>query len=582
MRRNRLQWSRFSIFSVLTLGFYLGCLVLTKEAAATSEFAAIDGEAIYAPPSECESVEKLAAYLTRTATNERQKARAFFRWITANISYDAETLGYGTDESAEAVLKRRTAVCVGYSNLFQALASAANMYAVTILGDSKSNDYRGSFESRRKHQWNAIKIDGKWELVDCTWGAGSINSRGQFIHDTQDHYFCTPPEIFVEDHLPLDSAWQLLPIPLTPEEYESRVCRRPAYYRYQLGPLSHTSAILTPAESLTITVGAPPGVYVFALLLKGGQEVKGMTFTQREGQNFVIRVNLPATDVYVLRVFARGENENILQYHEALHYQIYAKGCNKAFVGFPETCNTFEEAGVSLETPFTRVLPLGEEVFFSLRAPQAIELCVSPYTAKQPWAVLEKNGDLFSGKVKIESEGDVYVWGLFPNASSHFSLLLYNAKKATHQPTDTPVNNISTPLTEVMPAGVKEETTIAAPTTTASLPLAKVVELATFVQYQPDSLIAKKVWDTQISTLTVLAADATIPFNGNSESESSFLYLLEGIAEINLGENHIVLSAGQGLLVPAFTNYQGRAQSQCKILVFQPHNLAKQNNQAIQ
>ena len=48
----------------------------------------------------------------------------------------------------------------------------ANLHCVTLVGWAKGFDYKpGSAitESPPNHSWNAVFIDGSWQLVDCHW-----------------------------------------------------------------------------------------------------------------------------------------------------------------------------------------------------------------------------------------------------------------------------------------------------------------------------------------------------------------------------------------------------------------------------
>src|SRR4029077_3289564 len=69
------------------------------------------------------------------------------------------------------------------------------------------------------HAWNAVKIDGHWQLVDTTWGAGALLGK-EFKKKYNEYYFLTPPEQLVLTHLPNDPQWQLSETPVQPEEFE--------------------------------------------------------------------------------------------------------------------------------------------------------------------------------------------------------------------------------------------------------------------------------------------------------------------------------------------------------------------------
>ena len=114
----------------------------------------IDRHALNAPASAEATVESLAAYLIEPAKNDREKARAIFRWITENIDYNVEVFfkgGTGATNS-EDVLKSRKSVCYGYSDLFLSLAREAGLQAVRISGYGKGYGYHAGQELHRPLQ----------------------------------------------------------------------------------------------------------------------------------------------------------------------------------------------------------------------------------------------------------------------------------------------------------------------------------------------------------------------------------------------------------------------------------------------
>ena len=65
----------------------------------------------------------LAHALCDGVSSDRLKVNAIYNWITHNIKYDVKALKKTVlePEKVEKVLKRRKAVCDGYSKLFTAL-----------------------------------------------------------------------------------------------------------------------------------------------------------------------------------------------------------------------------------------------------------------------------------------------------------------------------------------------------------------------------------------------------------------------------------------------------------------------------
>jgi hypothetical protein len=176
----------------------------------------------------------VAADICFDAQGEKAKANAIYNWVTHNIAYDVKALRKypkHVDDKVGQTLKNRKAVADGYSMLFTELCRDAGMQAVTVDGYAKDwiTD-NGDEVYIPRHQWSAVRINGQWQLVDATWGAGYLyqsqswwrvilqkvfkkskmhakSLKFRYRYDPQ--YFLQDPETFRLKHLPADPLWQL-------------------------------------------------------------------------------------------------------------------------------------------------------------------------------------------------------------------------------------------------------------------------------------------------------------------------------------------------------------------------------------
>lgn len=195
-----------------------------------------DSHALKAPAEAEQSLDALAKYLTEPAKTEREKARLIFRWITDRITYDTESYFAGKrgEDAAEAVLRRRNGLCGGYANLFVALAQRAGLEVVRVNGWAKGVGYTlGQDLKRHAHAWNAVKLDGKWQLLDATWGAGDLTGK-EFRKRLKDFYFLAPPERLIFSHFPADAKWQLLESPVSRDDFSKTPRVKPELWSYGL------------------------------------------------------------------------------------------------------------------------------------------------------------------------------------------------------------------------------------------------------------------------------------------------------------------------------------------------------------
>ena len=100
-----------------------------------------------------------------TDGSDYEKALWLHDWLLQQLDYD-HSLKWS---SAESALTRRLGTCQAYESAYSKLLTAAG-----ITNAETRDTYDG-------HTWNAMKLDGKWYQVDCTWD------------DTKDNYYNFDP-----------------------------------------------------------------------------------------------------------------------------------------------------------------------------------------------------------------------------------------------------------------------------------------------------------------------------------------------------------------------------------------------------
>ena len=376
----------------------------------------IDKYAINTPTSAEASVDSLASYLVAPAKNEREKARSIFRWVTENINYDV--LGFFTgsfdDTSSKDVLKSRKSVCSGYSDIFSSLASSAGLEVARIAGYGKGYGYLPgeNLSGPSNHAWNAVKINGSWYLIDCTWGAGYIDDNKKYVRNFDDHYFMTPPSEFIYDHFPEDSRWQLLEHPLSKSEFEKQAFVKPEFFKYGLKLDDRFEGTIRADDAVNISIFAPDDVLLMAGLESIGNKVSAKlgdyVLAERNGNRYDIYAQFPEIGKYILRAYVKQKDETG-KYHGAVEYLIDAAAASDKGTGFPMTYDKFTEDSAYLYSPMEGRLKSGTPYWFRIRVPNAKNVTV---VSGDEWTYLGSRGDLFEGNVTVE-KGDVVVYAKF-------------------------------------------------------------------------------------------------------------------------------------------------------------------------
>ncbi|KAK4504865.1 hypothetical protein PRZ48_002828 [Zasmidium cellare] len=160
----------------------------------------------------------LAQQLCSPFPSPTDKARAIFTWLHHNIAYNTEAFFSNNvrPSTPQSTLQTGLAVCEGYAGLFAAIAVKAGMEALVVGGHGKGYGYAPLKPGEpvppynAGHAWNAVKIDGgEWKLIDCCWGAGTVNGPGQgYKKGFNPEKFTQSNDEFGLDHYPEDSSKQ--------------------------------------------------------------------------------------------------------------------------------------------------------------------------------------------------------------------------------------------------------------------------------------------------------------------------------------------------------------------------------------
>ena len=129
-----------------------------------------------------------AVSLAKTKTDGSDYAMALYLhdWLLDQLEYD-HSLEYS---SAESALTRGLGTCQAYESAYSKLLTAAGI---------ENEETRDTGDG---HTWNAMKIDGQWCQVDCTWDDTSENYYGDL--DQRHLYFGLSDELMLVAH----SKWK--------------------------------------------------------------------------------------------------------------------------------------------------------------------------------------------------------------------------------------------------------------------------------------------------------------------------------------------------------------------------------------
>ena len=82
-------------------------------------------------------------------------------------------------------------------NLYKDIALYLNLEVKCVPCFAKGEGYipgEKIYTSSTNHEYNVIKLDGKWYPLDSTWGAGHSNGN-KYIREFNEFYFLADPEL---------------------------------------------------------------------------------------------------------------------------------------------------------------------------------------------------------------------------------------------------------------------------------------------------------------------------------------------------------------------------------------------------
>ena len=246
----------------------LFCLITTGFAQNTRPFAEVDNHAKSLEMGNSSLEEFTREKLLAQISDPILQARAIYTWITENIAYDChqyhtqnknfrvsytseedlrQKLSALNEETIERTLKRRRGVCHDYSILFNAMCAAAGIEAQKIDGHVPGGiRIIGKKPGPPNHSWNAFRANGRWHLVDATWGSGFVDvAVTKFRKEFRPEYFMMPPEDMIKTHYPTEQHWQLLEKPFDAKAFAAQPVYYPAYWDLGIQYLTPSSGKIT-------------------------------------------------------------------------------------------------------------------------------------------------------------------------------------------------------------------------------------------------------------------------------------------------------------------------------------------------
>ena len=318
------------------------------------------------------SLDELKSFLLKSpAKSDIEKAWCVYLWITHNIDYNFNGYlngNYG-NQDINSVFKTGLSVCSGYGKLSEELFGCFNIKSMIIGGYAKGYGYKiGEKLTKVNHDWNAVFINNKWNLIESTWGAGFCDSKSvKYVRSFEPYYFFTPAEVFIYQHLPENSAHQFLKNPLSLNDFEALQKCDLTFFKNGFKSLSHFRTLIEPeCSNFNIEFEAPIDIKMIGSLKNmKGIEIENSVFIQRnyKTKNYIVEISLQSNEATQLFLF--GDKDGSKTYNGICEYLVKPESLiekkNALF------CKTFSfPSPIYLFEPKKKKLVIGKDYIFKV------------------------------------------------------------------------------------------------------------------------------------------------------------------------------------------------------------------------
>lgn len=252
----------------------------------------------------------LVRRLTLGVADESTNARVIHDWVADNLGYDADA--YFRNDTCPGdvagALRSGRSACAGFANVYETMCRLAGLECVTIPGYARGYGFHSFGDEdpgAKNHAWNAVLVDGRWRLLDPTWGAGHISGRG-FVKSYDEDYFFADPAAFIYTHFPADPAWQLLPEPVSDSAFRELPYLRGRFFGYGLllaTPLARQTRV---EDRSVVAIAVPDGITLIARMVSSDSVPRRVPVTAYRGR---VRLDLtfPEPGHWRVEVYARSD-----------------------------------------------------------------------------------------------------------------------------------------------------------------------------------------------------------------------------------------------------------------------------------
>lgn len=359
-------------------------------------------------------------FLCRPYKSDVQRLRAIFTWTAEKIGWEEDFEG---EVDTRRVIQLRRGSAKEVALLVDEMCAAVGLHGEIVPGMLKRPEDMLETRCSPNHWWNAVLVDDRWRMLDCSLAHPSHPLRVHYSSVAQAEFglFLARPSDWCYSHVPTYPEQQHLCPPVAAEALMALPCASPAFFRHSLSMVDFDTSLLhiDNLEIVQISFVAPPDIECAAEvqvkaysrdadgdLFESGEHTIIRALAQADwigGQKqYTIKAHLPADEgAGVLRVYAgkRGLMHSIRDIPHPLAFSvpITHSGQNPPFEFFlrhPTPHALRHDLYVS--QPQCRQLAFNNTFVFTVRqhaCSSAAERPVSPNPLSRPSSAMSMTSD---------------------------------------------------------------------------------------------------------------------------------------------------------------------------------------------
>ncbi len=327
------------------------------------------------------SLDIFCDYLQKICSNftDEEKIYFIYYWITHNIKYDITNYFSmkKSDNIPRSLFINKTTDSSGYSKLFTHLLKCTNYNKDKIhnvVGYAKEyiniDNINTNNIIQTNHEWNIVEIGNKSCLIDTTWGAGFVTRNKKFIRKYDNYYLCSPPLLFIRDHLPQnnESDMQNIEPKITVSEFMNQAHILKYFYKLGFKSIKPDLNILNVCGAGKIILNYINDVrpILITKLIKNGSKIENSVINKKIKYGYNVSFYINEIGNYTLDIYSNKRSYGYLPLIGSFKINCQETPTDKKY--FPYFSYKYETTEVQLISPLDRDLISGNKYNFKFQS----------------------------------------------------------------------------------------------------------------------------------------------------------------------------------------------------------------------